>query len=408
MEVCVCPLCSGKLPLYDSKCRSCGTEFLVARKGYCPGCQDIVDLDQNNSCLHCRAVAPGCLFELRLAAAAVPGPDGPGAPAGNGGNGREKLRDGEGVRAGSGMEKIWKVLPHLTSDKEDKVLAAGNTWTPFKLSVSRRRLRPSSRVITFSLLLVGLFLVCSIAGIIGNYRQHSVSGLVKRMESPDAAVRVDAARELARRRAPQAVSALKALLDDPESAVRIFAVKKLDELGAKQAAPEVAEMLKSRVEQEVSQAVVTAGNLREPVAITPLVSLLEQGRMVPLVEEALAKIGRPAVGALAAGHQCHALAEMEKKRPGTTEPLPSYLAQRDLANVARWFDYYIYLGRPGSEPVLVDSLEAYGGKLMAQRFMSCGNPVLEEAGRNWWLDNGYELSGAGTKYAEAGHAAWGN
>lgn len=258
-----------------------------------------------------------------------------------------------------------------------------------------------------ALLLLALLLTCSLSGVVANYREHSPAGLRKRTRNPDAAVRIDAARELSRKRAPGAVEALVSLLDDPEPAIRVFAAGRLGALGAREAAARVAAMLESTNEQEVSQAVATAGILREPVAVAPLVSLLGKGRMVTRVEEALVRIGRPAVGALAGGHHCHTLALMEKKRPGSTEPLPSYLERRDLQNLSQWIDYYIFLGRAGSEGTLVETLGAHGGKLMAEKYMNSGNPALAEAGKRWWLGRGYELPAAGSTRAPAG-GTWGN
>lgn len=374
MEVCVCPLCSGKLPLHVSRCLSCGAEFKVSRKGYCPGCLDIVDLDRNNACGRCGALSPGCLFELRLAR---------GAGA-----------EHRASRGGRARGRILKVFPHLDTGGGDPARAAGRQWLPFRPSSRSRGGRAARRAALFALLLLGLFLACSLAGLVADRRQHSRAGQLKRMRSPDAAVRMDVARELSEKRAPESVAALLSLMEDPEPAVRIYAMRKLGELGAGAAAPHVTAMLESRNEQEVRQAVITAGRLREPSAVGPLIDLLEEDRMVALVEEALVMIGRPAVGALAEGHHCRALAVMERRSPGSTEPLPSYLEQGDLERVSRWFEYYIYLGRTGSEGVLVEALEEYGGRMMAQAYAGSGNAVLAEAGGRWLRQRGYGSAGA--------------
>jgi hypothetical protein len=76
-----------------------------------------------------------------------------------------------------------------------------------------------------------------------------------------------------------------------------------------------------------------------------------------------------------------ALAEMEDERTeGTLDGLLKTGGPEETAAVYR---FLIRKGRAGSEPRLVQALDTYGTREMAEDFNSSGNPLLQTAGAEW-------------------------
>ncbi len=75
------------------------------------------------------------------------------------------------------------------------------------------------------------------------------------------------------------------------------------------------------------------------------------------------------------------LAEIEDERvKGTLDGLLKAGRPEETAAVYR---FLIHTGRPGSEPGLLQALDTYGTREMAEDFNSSGNPVLQKAGAEW-------------------------
>jgi hypothetical protein len=45
--------------------------------------------------------------------------------------------------------------------------------------------------------------------------------------------------------------------------------------------------------------------------------------------------------------------------------------------------YFVKLGVPGSEPALIEALDKFPSREMAEEFLNSGNPALEKAAQDW-------------------------
>jgi hypothetical protein len=87
-----------------------------------------------------------------------------------------------------------------------------------------------------------------------------------------------------------------------------------------------------------------------------------------------------------------ALATMANVNPKAAAPLIAALKQRDYDLVADLHDFYIQLGRRGSEPALIAALNAKGDTIMALAFLNSGNQKLDRAARDWAARRGYTVT----------------
>ncbi|MBU0701595.1 HEAT repeat domain-containing protein [bacterium] len=105
--------------------------------------------------------------------------------------------------------------------------------------------------------------------------------------------------------------------------------------------------------------------------------------------EALVKIGTSAVEPLLAAlkdeksdarwYAVEALGKIKDAR--AVKPLIAALKAKDLAVIAGDYSFFIRRGEYGSEPVLIDALNKYGGSKMATDFFNCGNSQLKKAAK---------------------------
>jgi HEAT repeats len=101
----------------------------------------------------------------------------------------------------------------------------------------------------------------------------------------------------------------------------------------------------------------------------------------------------------------HALATMVQVNPKAGAPLIAALRRRDLDFVADLHDFYIQLGRPGSEGVLIDALNAHGDTVMALSFLNSGNAKLDRGARAWAASRGYTVT---STPGQAAPRSWGS
>jgi len=96
----------------------------------------------------------------------------------------------------------------------------------------------------------------------------------------------------------------------------------------------------------------------------------------------------------------------EVTEAGAAERYRSIMQKRDLSSIAAIHVALINQGQADTVPVLIEALESHGHKQMALDYIGSGNPALEEAGRSWAEDNGYEVV-VGLPYG-GGRGAWGS
>jgi hypothetical protein len=99
---------------------------------------------------------------------------------------------------------------------------------------------------------------------------------------------------------------------------------------------------------------------------------------------------------------CQGLAKRDETQ---LKPLLDALHQRDLNTIATTYDFYIAWGEPGSEPVLIQTLEQYGDDFMATSFLNSGNDKLVKAAEEWAEENGYTITSI---YTPGSSGSWGS
>ena len=65
--------------------------------------------------------------------------------------------------------------------------------------------------------------------------------------------------------------------------------------------------------------------------------------------------------------------------------------KEDLRAIRRSYKELILIGNPNTEDLLIKALNEYGYKNMAEDYLNCGNPKLEEAARKWAYKHGYKV-----------------
>lgn len=118
---------------------------------------------------------------------------------------------------------------------------------------------------------------------------------------------------------------------------------------------------------------------------------------------------KKALGDESAGVRYAAANSLVSVDPGLTQFLVDALNNRDIETVASAYPFYIRKGIPGSEPVLIEALNAHGSQWMAQMYLNSGNGQLEAAANTWASNNGFWIS-TSYAYGTSGSSAsqWGS
>jgi len=182
-------------------------------------------------------------------------------------------------------------------------------------------------------------------------------------------------------------------------------------------------LLRSRLESADFKTEVTGAfgllelRKRYPAQIRPLVPLITAkmmarlGAPVPGEYElhVLAEVGKPAVDELVLLSQkpysslspsqqkqwantAYALSGIAKLNPSAVSSLVGALKRKDYDLIARFSLFFVMLGKPGSEDVLIEGLNAKGESEMALFFLESGNRKLERAARAWAASHGYTVT----------------
>lgn len=116
----------------------------------------------------------------------------------------------------------------------------------------------------------------------------------------------------------------------------------------------------------------------------------------------LARIGEPVVNVMkqkmgnsnqsirfAAGD---VLVEMLKYHPNAITNLTSAIDKNGVRTIARNYPFYIRLGQPGSETILLKALRQNFSTSMCVDYLNCGSKMLEDGATNIARINGYEVT----------------
>lgn len=160
---------------------------------------------------------------------------------------------------------------------------------------------------------------------------RSIKQLTAALKSPDRNVRGTAVEALGQSKDPHAVKPLIGALKDSDPYVRAFADTALINIG--------------------------------PLAVESLISTLNDSD--------------PYVPALSA------MALSTIKDPRSHRALMTALYERNTKVILGIHTYYVRLGVPGSEPALIEALNKFPSRRMAEEFLNSGNPVLAGAANDW-------------------------
>jgi HEAT repeat protein len=219
---------------------------------------------------------------------------------------------------------------------------------------------------------------------------RAVEPLIPKLMDPNRYVRQDVARTLALIRDPRAVDSLIATLKDSDEDVRLEAAWGLGVV------------------------------MHEPRAIVPLIAALKEPKPDAQhdIANAIARVGTSAVESVITalndsnskvrGGAADALGmivsefDANNHEPRAVNALLNALRERNMDVIAGAHVFFMARGEPGSENVLIEALNKSGGLLMAEAFLNCGNPKLENGGREWAQRHGYQI-----KSGPANAVRWG-
>lgn len=108
-------------------------------------------------------------------------------------------------------------------------------------------------------------------------------------------------------------------------------------------------------------------------------------------EELLAYIGAPAVNALMLKMKSNnqevrfsaadALVKMSKFNPDAVKNLTDVIDDQSLGAISKNYPFYIRLGSPGTEDLMLRALENYFNQTMCVDYLNCGNTTIENGAK---------------------------
>ncbi len=234
-----------------------------------------------------------------------------------------------------------------------------------------RHCKSSKTLIVF----ISLVISFSFLFMIGNSEAGDADKFISQLRSRDPFLRQEAARKLGDLKDPSAVEPLVLVLKkDKDREVRWSAEDALVNIGAPSVEPLV-KMLKDDSWRARRRAVRTLGKIRDPRSVEPLVALMKTDNDCYVRKYAARAIG-------------------EIKDPRTNEILISALKNKDWEVIEGAYRFYIRRGEPGSEAVLIETLNKYWNKTMAIDFLNSGNRQLKEAAADCAKKRGYSTTSA--------------
>ena len=208
--------------------------------------------------------------------------------------------------------------------------------------------------------------------IVGNVEAGDADKLITHLRSRYPAVREETARKLGDLKDPIAVDPLIVILKkDKDQSVRWSAEDALVSIGAPAVEPLI-KMLNDDSWRVRRRAVRTLAKIRDPRAIEPLVASMKADDDCYVRKSAAKAIG-----------------EINDPRAG--EILIPALKTRNLEAVEGAYRFFIRRGEPGSEAVLIESLNKNWNKIMVVDFLNSGNRQLEEAAADCAKKRGYSV-----------------
>jgi HEAT repeat protein len=308
---------------------------------------------------------------------------------------------------------------------------------------------------------------CAAKALIEFSNEGVITAFMEALTDEDGAVRSNAAYTLGILKAEVAILELEAALNDEYANVRYRAAGALGEIGRVSSVPSLLACLEGEDLLMLGSAISALGKIGGEDAISALAPFLnsKEPQVCIITASALGKTGSEsavtllknaalwwidfspwhewedrlraitcAIGDIGGDAGAYALIEIlrqeidsdvmmhfdESLRPFAAmelskiencevavEGLDEFLQIGDLQVIAGAYQYYIELGRTGSEELLIDALNKYGNKTMASKYLNCGNEKLSDAARSWAKEKGYSIvsipgSSGGTSWGSGG------
>ncbi len=264
----------------------------------------------------------------------------------------------------------------------------------------------------------------------------SVEPLIAVLNDRDVEVQKLAIEVLGRLKDPRAVNPVLSLLKSPivdgsgsclavrrgdyysyefcNSGIQMAAVRTLGMVGTPAVEPLIASLQNDLDPGVRWRSAEALGNIKDPFAMRSLFAALEGDENMGVktrASAALCAIGAPAVEFLVSAlHDqsvdvrllaADALSKIKDTR--IKSALASVIQARDFPVIRELCEFYVKLGEPESEDILIEALNTSGvqedGKIGVQGdlkkvalcLVTSGNPKLDAAGRSWAARNGYEI-----------------
>jgi HEAT repeat protein len=246
--------------------------------------------------------------------------------------------------------------------------------------------------------------------------RSAAKALVRALSDADADVRAEAATGVGSLHVASAVRKLVALLGDQDATVRKAALDAAVSLGRTSGKPLMA-ALHSRKASVRRAAVAGLGQIGFTSSARALVARLrdKDAHVRAAAADALVLLGAAAVPPLSnqlgqsAGSfrwvASNILLRIATTHPDAVQPLLALIRRGDIRGVADRYAFFIRLGHPGSENMLIKALDVYGNKTMCLDYLNCGSDKLDAGARRWASAHGYTVTTTSGYY---GGPAWGS
>lgn len=449
-----CPDCAEEIPAEDNTCEYCGARFSVLRKGYCSECKEVVELGEGDTCGECGTETTDAFYESEKierepeeeAGRTAVEPEKETmialAPAGKTPRARRSIAEYKSrnrkALAVIGLlfivvVVIYTVVEHRPKSNEALIAQLKSTEIEKQIEAAQKlgANKAKSAVEPLVNLLSGkdanMHSVAATAlGDIGDPKaveplinciadpnqddevtQAAMESLKKIgkpavvliatyivQKQPNALVTSDLGEVLAGIKVDRScMDPLIGLLGHRDAGS--YAVASLQKVVNKSDFDRFAGMLSNPdilVRFAAAQVLAKTG---DPRVVDTLISAVQNEQLaITHIESIMRDIGPPCVASLLnSGLKADSiLASIEKAHPGSVGPLTSLLDTNNISGIAAHYDFFIHLGRQGSEGALVSALNSYGNESMCTTYLNTGNQALEDAARQWASAHGYRIT----------------
>jgi hypothetical protein len=169
---------------------------------------------------------------------------------------------------------------------------------------------------------------------------------------------------------------------------------------------ELAAALKSGDRTARGEAAASLGQSKDSHAMKPLIEALKDKDpyVRAFADMALIRIGAPAIEPLISAMKDNelyvaalsALALTSMKDARAHAALMKALSEHNSRAIFGTHTFFVRIGVPGSESALIEALEKFPSREMAEEFLNSGNPALQKAANDWALKYKQSLKPAPT------------